>query len=352
MTDAPPQATPAAEVLGVVAIGRNEGDRLRRCLDSLEPHGVETVYVDSGSSDGSVELARERGAHAIELDADRPFTAARGRLEGAEALLSRRPNLEFLLFVDGDCEVDDAWPDAAIAFLRSNPRAGAVCGRRREQFPDASLYNRFVDVEWETPVGECVHTGGDSVVRVAAYREAGGWDPRPIAGEEPEFCKRLRGAGWAVWRIDHEMTRHDIAMTRFGQWWKRQVRTGHGGAFTERNFQVGVFGGIVRSAWIWSAMIPATIAIVAVLAGWRFGPAAAGGALVGGVALYAVQALRIAWRARRDGRSWRASLEFGFLTMLSKPAILIGATKAWWEHRRRRESRLIEYGLPAEGAST
>jgi hypothetical protein len=48
-----------------------------------------------------------------------------------------------------------------------------------------------------------------------------------IAGEEPEMCVRLREKGWTIHRIDAEMTLHDAAITRFSQWWKRSLRSGH-----------------------------------------------------------------------------------------------------------------------------
>ena len=67
------------EGVGAVAIGRNEGERLRRCLSSLAGRVSPLVYVDSGSSDGSPELARSFGAVVVDLDLSRPFTAARAR---------------------------------------------------------------------------------------------------------------------------------------------------------------------------------------------------------------------------------------------------------------------------------
>ena len=39
--------------LGIVTIGRNEGERLRRCLSSVVGRGMPVVYVDSDSTDGS-----------------------------------------------------------------------------------------------------------------------------------------------------------------------------------------------------------------------------------------------------------------------------------------------------------
>jgi hypothetical protein len=60
---------------------------------------------------------------------------------------------------------------------------------------------------------------------------AGGYRDSLIAGEEPELCLRLIRAGGEVWRIPAEMTLHDAAIHRFGQWWRRTRRAGH--AFAE-----------------------------------------------------------------------------------------------------------------------
>ena len=65
--------------IGVIAIGRNEGERLRRCLDSVVGKGFSVVYVDSNSTDGSVDFARSVGAEVVELDMSLPFSAARAQ---------------------------------------------------------------------------------------------------------------------------------------------------------------------------------------------------------------------------------------------------------------------------------
>jgi GT2 family glycosyltransferase len=215
--------------LGVVAIGRNEGERLRRCLRSLDGRGVPFVYVDSGSNDGSVGLARSMGSEVVELDMSRPFSAARARNAGYERLKAIAPGVRHVMFLDGDCEVADGWLDRARAELEARPEAAVVCGRRRELFPEQSIYNRLADLEWDTPIGEAIACGGDSVIRLEAFEAVGGFDPTAAAGEEPELCQRLRRAGWTVWRVDAEMTRHDLAMTRFRQWWRRHYRSGYNG---------------------------------------------------------------------------------------------------------------------------
>lgn len=63
--------------VGAVVIGRNEGARLKRCLTSLAPQISHLVYVDSGSHDDSVALAKSFGATVVELGNATPFTAAR-----------------------------------------------------------------------------------------------------------------------------------------------------------------------------------------------------------------------------------------------------------------------------------
>src|SRR4051812_26981123 len=95
--------------VGVVAIGRNEGERLRRCIDGLVGRGVSIVYVDSGSTDDSNAMARSREVEVVELDMSRPFTAARARNAGFERLSRINPGVRFVQFLDGDCEIADGW---------------------------------------------------------------------------------------------------------------------------------------------------------------------------------------------------------------------------------------------------
>src|SRR5262245_37385433 len=130
----------------VVVIGRNEGERLQRCLQSLCSNAL-VVYVDSGSTDGSVEWARAQGAEVIELDVTTPFTAARARNAGWHRLRSRAPECPYVQFVDGDCEITGGWLNQAVAFLDTHDRVGVVAGRLRERHPERSIYNRLCERE-------------------------------------------------------------------------------------------------------------------------------------------------------------------------------------------------------------
>ena len=100
------------DAVGVVVIGRNEGERLQRCLRSLVGDVQKIVYVDSGSTDDSVDFAESLGVRVVELDMSKPFTMARGRNTGLAELSRLHPEVEYIQFVDGDCEVAGGWIDA------------------------------------------------------------------------------------------------------------------------------------------------------------------------------------------------------------------------------------------------
>lgn len=294
--------TPAT---GIVMIGRNEGERLLACLRSIAPLGLPMVYVDSASTDGSQAAARAAGAHVVNLDLARPFTAARARHEGVEALIAHAPAIRYVQFVDGDCAIAPGWIATAQAFLDGTPDYAVACGRRRERRQDASPYNRMADIEWDTPVGDAAACGGDSLVRLSAYHQVGGFDPTLIAGEEPELCSRLTLAGWRIRRLDAEMTVHDAAMTRLMQYWRRAVRSGFGYAQawrTTRRRPQPLYGRELLRAAIWT-LLPL---LAALAAGLIVHPVL----LLIAPAIYAAQITRIALRLGPGDRlSWqRAAL--------------------------------------------
>lgn len=213
--------------LAAVVIGRNEGERLTRCLSSLRGHVDVLVYVDSGSTDGSVENARTRGANVVELDMQEPFTAARARNAGFFRALELLPEMRAVQFVDGDCEIESVWLQLACEYLATHPTTAVVAGHLRERHPEASVFNRVLDMEWHQYPGEIMDCGGNAMVRSNIFSLLDGFQPGMIAGEEQEFCLRVRRAGYRVIHLDARMADHDAAMFHFGQWWRRQYRTGH-----------------------------------------------------------------------------------------------------------------------------
>ncbi len=213
--------------VAAVLIGRNEGQRLQLCLESVLPSVAVVVYVDSGSQDGSLAMAQAAGAAIVELDMSQPFSAARARNIGVAELSSLGAAVDYVQFLDGDCRLQEGWLAAGFQFLEAHADYAVVCGRRRELFPQASIYNQLCDLEWDTPFGDALSCGGDALVRLSAFNQVGGFNAKVIAGEEPELCVRLRSVGWKIRRLDAEMTWHDAAMNRFSQWWRRAKRAGY-----------------------------------------------------------------------------------------------------------------------------
>jgi GT2 family glycosyltransferase len=327
MTDA------AASRMGVVVIGRNEGERLRICLASVIKYAQTVVYVDSGSTDTSVDMARALNVDVVELDMSIPFTAARARNEGFQRLLARAPELRYVQFVDGDCEVVAGWLGGAADFLDSHPDVAVVCGRRRERYPDRSIYNWLCDIEWNTPIGEARSCGGDAMFRTGAFHQVSGFRNDLIAGEEPELCVRLRSLGWKVWRLDSEMTLHDAAMLRFMQWWKRSVRAGH--AFAEGAFLHGKpperhYVRESRRAWLWGVVIPVLVLVALSGSGW--------GLIL--LALYPFQVIRLCLTGTRSLRE--NCLRAGFLVLGKFPEAL-GQIQFIVERMTGAGARIIEY---------
>ena len=319
--------------VGIVVIGRNEGQRLLRCLASCAG-SRSCVYVDSGSTDGSVEAATGLGATVVNLDMAQPFTAARARNAGLQALLERAPEVELVQFIDGDCELIADWLPAALRFLADHPDVVAVAGRRRERFPTASIFNQMCDIEWNTPVGEAKAFGGDVLVRVAPLLAVGGYRDDLIAGEEPELCVRLRARGSRVWRLGQDMTWHDAAITRLSQWWRRTKRSGYAyaegaalhGAPPERHFAAET-----RRALVWGLALP-----VAILAAAAIRPV-----LLVAFLVYPLQWWRVGRRFARaeTPMPWT----YAGLLLLARFPEAQGATRYFLGRLFARRSGLIEY---------
>jgi GT2 family glycosyltransferase len=332
--------------LGIVTIGRNEGERLCRCLNSLVGHRLPVVYVDSNSTDGSVELAHSLGVEVVELDLSRPVCVPRARNEGFERLCQVDPEVRFVQFVDGDCEMVEGWLDRGRQVLENRPDVALVTGRRRERFPDHSIYNRLADMEWDTPIGEIKVSHGDILIRVNAFRQVGGFSTSVLVGEDFDLCVRLRKAGWILLRIDAEMTLHDMAMTQFRQWWWRSVRSGYGyadgvslhGKPPERHYvrEVGsiLFWGVGLPALILALAWPTRGASLLLLTAYFF--------LYKRIRRYAI------------ARGWSASDArlFACSCILAKLPNAWGLFTFWFRRIARHVPQIIEYKRAGAPAST
>lgn len=333
MMDSIEHQSAISPIVDVVIIGRNEAKRLPNTFRSIGPRARKLIYVDSGSTDKSIEIAKSFNAEVINLDTSIPFTAARARNAGLTEIKNDEKSPDYVQFMDGDCSLSSEWLRRGVEYLEKSPTFGAVCGRRREKFPDASIYNKMCDWEWNTPIGRTNACGGDFLVRYCAITSVDGYREDVIAAEDDELCQRLIHKGWHLYRLDAEMTSHDADMHKFSQWWKRAVRAGHGFAQVG-DIHPGYFRPQRRRVMIWGGGVPLLALILTIT--WT-------PLLVGIALLYLASYSRCLWRFRDSHFSRQQTTKLAALLVLSKLPNLQGMLT--WKISRLRQSRptIIEY---------
>jgi len=322
--------------IGAVVIGRNEGKRLVTSLESIVSQVEHIVYVDSGSTDSSLEVAQKMGVDTVSLDLSTPFTAARARNEGAFYLLQHYPTIQYIQFIDGDCEMQPLWIPVAIKFLEQHTDYAVICGRRRERFPDKSIYNLLCDIEWDTPIGDALACGGDALIKVDAYRQVNGYRDELIAGEEPEMCFRLRRLDWKVYRFNAEMTLHDAAMTKFSQWWNRTKRAGYAyaasfylhGQSTEKFKKREV-----SSIAFWAGFVPVAITFLSLINPY----------LLVILLMYVLQVIKVFLKIKVNNKTHLIKLIYSISIVFAKFPQFLGLMKFVINKIKNKKEYLIEY---------
>ena len=327
-------------LVSVVVIGRNEGQRLAACLKSIQdivnPGGdIELIYVDSNSQDGSPELAETLGATVLRVKPQRP-SAAIGRNAGWRAATAPT-----LLFLDGDTLLHPEFLQHALQAME-DPAVAVVWGHRREMYPEQSLYNRVLDLDWIYPPGISDFCGGDALMRRSVLEQVGGFSEDLIAGEEPELCQRIRAQGYIILHIDQPMTRHDLAMTRFQAYWKRALRAGHAYSDVAQRMKATAFPLWVREckrnalhAAILIMMLLGAVTL-SVITGDLL-------PLLGLVLGYTFLILRSAYKARWKSAPPLTLLLYGLHSHFQQIPIARGQLSYWYHRFRKQQQGLIEY---------
>ncbi|RDI76007.1 Glycosyl transferase family 2 [Gaiella occulta] len=228
-----PAALPAAApgLTSIVILTRNQLRYTRECVESIERHTPEPhdlVFVDNGSSDGTLEYLRGlSGATVIENGANLGF--AIGCNQGA-----LRARGDVVVFLNNDTVVTPGWIGRTRALLAADPRRGAVGPRSNsvggEQIllpvpytPDLDGLDAFaagraealagVGRETDRLVGFCLAVTREALERV------GGFDPRFGSGnfEDDDLCLRLRLAGYVLWLADDVFVHHYGSRTFAGE---------------------------------------------------------------------------------------------------------------------------------------
>jgi len=337
----PETSSSATPLLSVVVIGRNEGERLSRCLQSVhdmsDPGGaVEIIYVDSDSRDDSISRAEALGAKVIVVKPERP-SAALGRNAGW-----REARAATVLFLDGDTVLH---PDFVVTSLPAfeDAEVAVVWGHRREIHTAQSLFNRVLDLDWIYPPGPSEFCGGDALMRRAVLEEVGGFDASLIAGEEPELCQRIRALGYSILHVDRPMTGHDLAMTRWSAYWRRAFRAGYAYAEVSQRLKNGPFPlwrreakrNLIHALVLLAGPLAALVFAILLASGWP---------LLLVPVFWAALAIRtagkVAWKAKDDKATL---LLYGLHSHIQQIPIFFGQLAWYRDLRLSQKRRLIEY---------
>jgi len=321
--------------LSVVVIGHNEGKNLSRCLESVRNSAgidgeIEIIYVDSASTDDSVERAKKQGVLVFDDRNDQPSAAS------ARNVGWRAANGNTILFLDGDTVVDPRFVQKGLQSF-THDKIAIVWGHRREIYPQHSLYNQVLDLDWIYPPGPSDFCGGDFLVLREVLEKVNGFDTSLLAGEEPELCRRIRARGYEILHIDEPMTGHDHGITRFSQYWNRAHRSGFAYAnvadryqdtedpFWKREMLVNRIHGVIMAVLpiAFLFFLVAYLSIIPVF-----------------VILVLLVAARTAWRARWKADSWQTLWLYALHSHFQQIPILVGQCSYWLDRWRRKRERV------------
>lgn len=206
-----------------VVIGLNCEKTLAACLQSVQAidyvKPIEIIYVDSGSADRSVSVAKSvKGVAVIELNLKKPTP---GRTRNAGWIAAKG---EWIQFYDSDTIAEVNWIMSAIKNIEAD--TGAIFGILKEARPDRNRFHFIADLEWQRPASSAKFFGGNVLVKRSILEKTRGFDEGLIAGEDPELAVRIRSMRYKIKGIGEAMCRHDVDIESIGQYLRRAYRTG------------------------------------------------------------------------------------------------------------------------------
>ena len=209
------QTTPK---LSVVVVTYNEADRIERCLDGVveacREYDHEIALVDSRSTDGTVELARQYPVTIHRLPSSVPRTPGGGRYVG-----TRVTDGERLLFVDGDMHIEGPWLDDALDVLDREAAVAGVDGHLNET--DA------------TDPTDVASLRGVALYDRDALSAVGGFDPFLHALEDIELGFRFADSGARLVRLPSVAATHPFGdgVAELRRRWRSGYYFGRGQVF-------------------------------------------------------------------------------------------------------------------------
>jgi glycosyltransferase involved in cell wall biosynthesis len=187
--------------VSVVIKALNEERHIRASIESaleaVARVGGEVILADSGSSDRTVEIAREYPVTVVQLK-----NAAERRCGVGPQLGYQAARGEFVYILDGDMELDPGFLPAALAAMEADSRLGGIAGIVDEQSEASYQFRGRKRRGHERKVRVCEWLDMGGLYRVEALRDVGYFSNRNLhAYEEMELGLRLCAAGWTLRRI-------------------------------------------------------------------------------------------------------------------------------------------------------
>lgn len=194
-------------MLSIVVIGRNESDNLPVLIASLTKlrqraqFQNQMIYVDSDSTDLSVEIARSFFDEVYILSPSDNLCASAGRYIGTLKAI-----YEWILYLDGDMEVCSEFIDFICKNIDKLDTSCGYVGRYIYYYNDGTIRDNVLNYKHDGQV--VAHHGGAVLLRRTAVIEAGNWNPRIFSNEEIELYTRFRNCGYNVVYLNKPMIKH------------------------------------------------------------------------------------------------------------------------------------------------
>ncbi len=192
--------------LSVCVIGRNEARNLRDCAASLAQlrqaglH-VETMFIDSASTDKSVEIATEHFDVVVELHASPQLNAGAARAVGTKEARGR-----WVLYLDGDMLLRSEFMPELTELVQGVRTLDGLVGRTRNLYPDNT--SDLMLLPDNVAGAPCKAFGGAALLRRDSVMVSGNWAPNLFSNEEVELYSRmLQHSMQVIWTetpmVDH-----------------------------------------------------------------------------------------------------------------------------------------------------
>jgi len=208
--------------VSIVVIGLNEAKNLENTFTAIRSMNypgelVELIYVDSGSTDTSVGIAK-RYCDKVFVEPEWP-TAARNRNRGLI-----ESTHEYCHFLDGDILIDPDYIQHAIAKINEG-EVQAVFGYLDEKSNKGLSRILLHDYKNRKP-GFINAPGAGGTFLKKVLVDVNGWDERIPRAEEMEIGDRLINAGYKIWYLNQKMGIHDFGVTNIFKLMKKQIGEG------------------------------------------------------------------------------------------------------------------------------